>query len=282
MLNIPKRAGSIFLAFSIGHIILISVQVQATTNSEMNVLENVAFNILTGTQRIVTSVHDSVATVWSKYGALLDLKSQNEALSVEISALKLQLQEQRAVVNQSYDLAKILEFRETAAFPNISARVIGSDSTPYFRTLTISRGKRDGLRGDLAVITPSGIVGRIMGKPGTRAAKVQLLIDRNAAVGALIERSRVSGIVMGLNDDRMLRMEYVSNLEDVKAGDRIITSGIDGIYPKGFEVGVISKHEVGKGLYQTISITPTVDFLKLENVLVIMSSESSIALGAEN
>jgi len=255
---------------------------QATANSEMSVLENVVFNMFTGTQRIVTSAHDDVATVWSKYGALLDLKAQNEALSVEIATLKLQLQEQRAVVNQSYDLAKILEFRQTTTFPNISARVIASDATPYFRTLTISRGKRDGLRGDLAVITPSGIVGRIMGEPGTRAAKVQLLIDRNAAVGALIERSRASGIVMGLNDDQLLRMEYVSNLEDVKEGDRIITSGIDGIYPKGFEVGVISKHEAGEGLYQTIFITPTVNFLKLENVLVIMSSESSIELGVEN
>ena len=280
MLNTPKRTGSIFLAFSIGHILLISTQ--ATTNSEMSALENVVFNIFTDTQRGITSVHDSVTTVWSKYGALLDLRAQNEALSAENSTLKLQIQEQRAIVNQSYELAKILEFRKTITFPNISARVISSDSTPYFRTLTISRGTRDGLLGDLAVITPSGIVGRIMDKPGVRAAKVQLLIDRNAAAGALIERNRISGIVMGLNDNRTLRMEYVSNLEDVREGDRIITSGIDGIYPKGFEIGVISKHEIGEGLYQTIYVTPTVNFLKLENVLVIMSSESSIALGTEN
>ena len=153
----------------------------------------------------------------------------------------------------------------------MSARVIAADATPYFLTLTVDRGTEDGIRSDLAVLAPTGVVGRVVGQPAARAARVQLLIDRNAAAGALIERTRASGVVMGEDDETSLRMEYVSNLETVWVGDRIVTSGIDGIYPKGFAIGTVTDIAPGVGLYQTIQIAPAVDFSQLEDVLVVMN-----------
>jgi len=109
---------------------------------------------------------------------------------------------------------------------------------------------------------------------------VQLLIDRSAAAGALIERTRVAGLVMGDATEGELRMEYVSNLEDVKIGDMVVTSGTDGIYPKGFPIGEVSTVRRGSGLYRMIAVRPVVDFSDLEDVLVIVSESTSAAMAA--
>ena len=102
----------------------------------------------------------------------------------------------------------------------------------------------------MAVISPAGVVGRVI-LPSRRASKVQLLIDRNAAAGALIERTRVQGVVMGVGDGT-LRMQYVPGTADVKTGDLVVTSGIDGIYPKGFVIGTIDHADRGAGAYHEI------------------------------
>jgi rod shape-determining protein MreC len=194
-------------------------------------------------------------------------------LNREISNLRLELQAQHALAQQTRSLERLLELRQTVTLPTLSARVIATDATPYFRTLTIDRGRQDDIRPDLAVIAPDGVVGRVVGSPSQRAAQVQLLIDRNAAAGALIERTRVSGVVVGTDDSTRLQLEYVSNLEDVQVGDEIVTSGIDGIYPKGFRIGEVSQVVDGIGLYQLIQVSPVVEFSQIEDVLVVLDAQ---------
>jgi rod shape-determining protein MreC len=121
----------------------------------------------------------------------------------------------------------------------------------------------------MSVIAPAGVVGRLV-VPSLRSAKVQLLIDRNAAAGAIIERTRAQGVVVGSGDDR-LRLDYVSEVFDVVAGDVVMTSGIDGIYPKGFIIGRIESVERVGGSYKRILIKPAVDFSALEEVLVVLT-----------
>ncbi len=121
----------------------------------------------------------------------------------------------------------------------MAATVIAAGVTPDFRTITIDRGGADGLAADMAVIAPAGVVGRVVLTAG-RAAKVQLLLDRNAAAGALIERTRAQGVVVG-GGDELLRLDYVPEVADlVVAGDAVVTSGIDGIFPKGFVIGRVA------------------------------------------
>jgi rod shape-determining protein MreC len=120
----------------------------------------------------------------------------------------------------------------------------------------------------MAVIAPAGVVGRII-TPSPRAAKVQLLIDRNAAAGAIVERSRAQAVVEGTGGE--LRLNYVSGTADVQPGDVVITSGIDGIYPKGFVIGQIESVERGAGVFGTIVIRPAVDFSSIEAVLVVVT-----------
>ena len=133
----------------------------------------------------------------------------------------------------------------------------------------------------MAVIAPAGVVGRIV-VPSGSAAKVQLLIDRNAAAGAVIERgeSRAQGVVVGTGDDR-LRMEYVSEIADIVVGDVVVTSGIDGIYPKGFVIGRVEVVEKSGPAFKQILVRPAVDFSSLEEVLVVMTPHAGREAAAE-
>jgi rod shape-determining protein MreC len=181
----------------------------------------------------------------------------------------VKLQEERAVAQQSRELQHLLELRQRTELATTATTVIAGPAEPNFRTVTVDKGSSDGLQPDQAVISPGGVVGRVI-MPSARASKVQLLIDRNASAGAIVERSRAQGIVIGDGGTR-LRMEYVSSSADLKVGDLVVTSGIEGIYPKGFVIGQIESLERAAGMFSSIVITPAVDFSSLEDVLVVLT-----------
>jgi rod shape-determining protein MreC len=277
LLDIRQRTGYLFLAVTVGHIILISAQVH--TRRGVPMLEAVTFGLFAEVQRGSSSVITSVQNGWEGYFALQRVREENERLRQEIGDLQIRLQEERALARQSRFLQQALDLRESIQLATTAASVIAGGADANFRTITIDKGTGDGLRPDMAVIAPAGVVGRII-MPSARAAKVQLLIDRNAAAGAIVARSRAQGVVMGTGTDRM-RMEYVSSAADVKVGDEVVTSGIDGIYPaavndtgaypKGFVIGQIESIERGAGTFRSIVIRPTVDFASLETVLVVLT-----------
>ena len=280
MLNRRQRIGYLLLIVVVCHVILISAQVDARSGT--SVLTHVTFSVFTEVNRLMVSIGDGFKETWRNYVGLRNLRTENEALSQDVSELMFRLQEQQEITQSVDRLERLLEFRQRLPLATLSARVIANDATPYFLTLTMDRGLQDGVRSEMAILAPNGIVGRVIGQPGERAARVQLLIDRNAAAGAMIERTRASGVVIGNGDDQFLQMEYVSNFEDVVIGDRIVTSGIDGIYPKGFSIGTIVNVIEGAGLHQEIRLTPAIDFSRLEEVLVVTNTFPVESLGAEN
>jgi rod shape-determining protein MreC len=190
-------------------------------------------------------------------------------LTAPLAGALVDLQRQRALADRSRGLERLLELRDQSTLKTTAAEIIAGAATPDFRTVTIDKGTRDGLRADMAVIAPAGVVGRVVVASG-RAAKVQLLIDRNAAAGAIVERSRAQGVVVGGGDER-LRMEYVSEAADIVVGDAVMTSGIDGIYPKGFVIGKVEAVEKNGPAYKRIVVRPAVDFRALEEVLAVLT-----------
>ena len=147
-------------------------------------------------------------------------------------------------------------------------------------TVTVNRGTADGVEADMAVIAPKGVVGRVIGPVASHAARVQLIVDRNAAVGAVSERTRAGGMVVGVDGDPPLAMELVSNLADVAVGDVIVSSGVDGIYPRGFNIGKVEKSERGPSLHRLIAVRPAVDFSSLEDVLIVLVPARSAVIEA--
>jgi rod shape-determining protein MreC len=269
MLDIRQRTGYLFLAVMVGHVILISAQVQ--TRDGGKVLESVTFGLFAGIQRGTSGVVDGWHRLWSGYVALRGVRAENEALKQKMAELQVRLQEERALAQRSQKLQELLGLKSQTALPTLAADVIAGDATPGIPSVWINKGERDGVRPDMAVIGAAGIVGRILGPLAPHAARVQLIIGRNAGAGAMIERSRTGGVVVGTAGDPPLLMEYVSNLSDVRAGDLIVTAGNDGIYPKGFAIGRVEVAERGVGLYKRITVRPVVDFSNIEEVLVVLA-----------
>jgi rod shape-determining protein MreC len=265
VVDIRRRTGYLFLAVIVGHVILISTQV--TTRRGVPMLEEAVFGVFSEVQRGANAVTMGVRTSWQDYFALQQVRTENDELKRQLSDLRVRLQQERNLAQQSRMLEQLLALKASTELTTTAASVIAGGASPEFRTITIDKGTGEGLRSDMAVIAPAGVVGRVI-QPSSRAAKVQLLIDRNAAAGALIERTRAQGVVIGTGIDE-LRMDYVPGSADVKAGDMVVTSGIDGIYPKGFVIGQIQSVRRGAGEYSAIVIHPAVDFTTLEAVLVV-------------
>jgi rod shape-determining protein MreC len=264
LLDIRQRTGYLFVALTISHIVLISAQVN--TARGVPVLEAVTFGVFAEVQRVASSAIGGMRTSWADYVALQEVRSENARLREEVARLRVGLQQERALAQRARSLGELLELRTDVELSTVAAAVIAGGASPDFRTITIDKGTTEGLRPDMAVIAPAGVVGRII-TPSARASKVQLLIDRNAAAGALIERSRAHGVVGGTGGG--LRLDYVSGAADVQVGDTVVTSGIDGIYPKGFVIGQIESIERGSGVFGTIAVRPAVDFSSVEAVLVV-------------
>ena len=263
--DIRQRPGVLLAAAVVLHLVLISAQVN--TASGLPVLQAVTFGVFSEIQRGTMSVVGGVRGFWSNYVDLQEVRTENASLKQEVQNLQVRLQEEHATAQRTDNLRQLLELRQRSGLQTTAAEIIAAGAMPEFRTVTIDKGSSDGLAADMAVISPAGVVGRLI-LPSSRASQVQLLIDRNAAAGALIERTRTQGIVVGFGDGT-LRMQYVPGTSDVKQGDLVVTSGIDGIYPKGFVIGTIEAVERGPGSYHDITVRPAVDTSRIEEVLVV-------------
>jgi rod shape-determining protein MreC len=269
MLDIRRRTGYLFLGFVVGQVILISFQVQAS--SGVKVGQAALFGTLSYLQLGAARVFATVRSGWDGYFWLRGTYQENQQLKGQVASLELSLQQQQALARRGAELEQLLDLRAQTNLRTIAANVIAADATGGFQFVTIDRGSQDGLRQNMAVIASTGVVGRVVDQPPSLyAAKVQLLIDRSAGAGALVERSNAGGVVVGQEGDPPLRMDFVSNLADVKVGDRVVTSGLDGIYPRGFAIGFVERVSNGTKLYKSIEIRPVVDFSAVQGVLVVL------------
>jgi rod shape-determining protein MreC len=250
-----SRTGAVFVVVLLAQVLLVSVQVQ--TSSGVRMIEAVSFGAFARVQGVTSSAVSGVRDVWSNYAELRGAREENQSLKTQLADLELRLQEQRALAARTERLQELLALQQSAGLPTVAAEVIGGNPNPMpgVREVTIGRGTADGVQAGMAVMAPRGIVGRVIGQPAARA---------------LTERTRAGGMIVGREQDPPLAMELVSNLQDVKPGDLVITSGMEGIYPKGYAIGWVEAAEDGRGLYQNITIRPAVDFSSLEEVLVVL------------
>jgi rod shape-determining protein MreC len=265
---VNRRVGYLVAVVLLFHATLISAQVN--TRSGVKLLELVTFGSLAEVQRAAASAIGAARHVWTDYLALRDMRRENEELRARVAALEVTLQQQRALATRAGRLQALLSLRDQMDERTLAADVIAGDASALFNTITIDKGSSDGVRPDMAVLAPRGVVGRVVGQPASRAARVQLLVDRFAAAGAMLERTRTGGIIAGEAGDPPLRLQYVSNLADVQVGDVVVTSGIDGIYPKGYVIGSVERVGKGSGLYLDVRVRPSADFSALEEVLVVL------------
>jgi rod shape-determining protein MreC len=280
MADIRKRTGIVFLVAIIAQVLLVSAQVQ--TKSGVRAIEAVSFGIFARIQGTTSSAVRGVRDVWTNYASLRGARDENETLKKQLAEMAVELQQQRGLAARAAKFQELLDLKTSIALPTVAAEVIAGTANPGMRQITINRGTADGVLPNMAVISPRGVVGRIVGQPAAHAARVQLIIDHSAAAGALTERSRAGGMVVGVDKEPPLALDLVSNLADVKPNDAVVTSGVDGIYPKGYTIGWVDSAVRGPGLHQLITVRPAVDFSSLEEVLVVLVAYRPATADAED
>ena len=220
-------------------------------------------------QKAVALPVDLVRGAWSRYVALAGAQEESERLRHELARLEEENLQLREALVASGRLERIAEMRDDFEVPMLPAELVGSDVSPWFRSVLLDRGRGDGVRSGMPVISEQGLVGLVTAT-SRGAAKTMLLLDRQTAIDGTVQRSRARGIVRGRGDDR-LEFEFVARGGDVQVGDLVITSGLDGVYPKGLLIGRVSAvPEPGSKLLSTASLEPAVDFGRLEQAFVML------------
>ena len=216
----------------------------------------------------LSAVDRSLKEAWAGYIALRQVHEENRRLRREVIYLRGQTHELQEVAASTERLAGLLEFKKQLKPETIAAQVIGRDATNWYRAIVLNKGERDGIQPDMGVMTPAGVVGRVVKASGSSSV-VLLVTDPNNAITGMVQRTRDEGLVEGTAQGRA-RLKYLPLLSVVRAGDVVVTSGLTGGFPRGVVIGAIRGIERGEGdLFQTAEIDPQVDFSKLEEVLVI-------------
>ena len=225
-------------------------------------------------QRVVRNAVNMTEAFWKNYFFLVNVRRRNEALKAEINALRMENSRYREALATQQRLRELLQLKDAIQRPALAAQVIGRDPTGWFKSVIIDKGRRSGLGLDMPVVNARGVVGRIV-SISPNYAKVLLIIDQNSAVDCLVQRSRDRGMVKGLSTE-ICKLDYVVESSDVAVGDKIVTSGLGGVFPKGLPLGEVVKVGVASGgLFKDIEMKPAADFSKLEEVLVILEEKAS-------
>lgn len=207
--------------------------------------------------------------LWKHYFFLVSAAKENEELKRALSKNREKNNECIETRLSNRRLRNILNFQTTINHPTLAAQVVGTDPSPWFKSVVINKGFSHGIEKGFPVVVPDGVIGQII-EVSERYAKVLLLTDRNSAIDSLVQRTRARGIIRGSAREQ-LSFQYVLRKYDINQGDTVISSGLDGVFPKGLRVGrVHSITQKNSSIFQEIVVIPFVDFEKLEEVMVIL------------
>jgi len=234
-----------------------------------NPVEQFVVEVTAPFQRTLVGTIRVAERIWLKYFDLVDLGNENLRLRREIDALKMENDRNRERMATHERLRELLQFKNTMDWPAVAAQVIGRDPTGWFESVIIDKGRNSGLKINMPVVNAAGVVGHLV-SVSPNYSKVLLIVDQNSAVDCLVQRSREKGIVKGISPGKC-KMDYVLKTGDVTPGDRVVTSGLGGVYPKGLPVGEVLGVKDNPGeFFKDIQVKPRVDFAKLEELLVLL------------
>jgi rod shape-determining protein MreC len=265
-----ERRPTLLLIVVLGVLFLImsaSRQTRGVVGDTRTMFERMVMVVFSPVPKAVNAVGRNALDVYHGYVDMRRAVNENVRLRRQVSELT---QENLLLRGSHQDLSRmraLVAYSEQFSMPTQHAQVVMLDTSGIFKSVILDRGSDDGVEVNDTVVSPAGVVGRVV--LTTRdLAKVQLVIDPSASVGSLIDRTRRMGVIRG--DGRGgLRFEYIPSLSDVQQGDVVTTAGIDGIYPKGIPVCRVAAVAEGTDLFKKVSCAPTVDFQRLEEVLII-------------
>lgn len=219
----------------------------------------------------------ALSNIWSSYVGLIGVGAENVSLRERLVALEAENAKLIEIDSENKRLRALLKMGEEFKISGVTANVIGYDPTKLVQSLMLDKGTVDGVRKGMAVAGEGGVVGQVVAA-GFKSSSVLLITDHGSGVDAVIQGSRTRGVVEGTGRDTcefrdVCELRYVLYDDDIKVGDRVVASGMDGIYPKGLLVGVVSKVEKkSSGLFQSVQVKPTQNLRQIETVLIITAA----------
>jgi rod shape-determining protein MreC len=269
MAGIPSRHKSLVLLAGVILLQVVLLAVQIKRDSQGRLLRVWTVGAVSPFQRAGAKGIGNIRGTWTHYFALQNTSRENEQLRHENDELKLQLNQLQSRAVEADRLAALLNFRQAQHnVPMLAARVIGTSADTSSRTIYLDRGERDGIRRNMGVITPDGVVGKVI-ESYRDTAQVLLLTDRESGVGAMLSDSRIQSPVGGTGDP-LLAMKYIPTDETVNVGEHVVTSGMDRIFPRDLPVGVVAEIKTGRP-FQQVRVRPAANLQSLEEVIVLLT-----------
>jgi len=248
---------------------LVLMSLRAKQREGVEFFDALLMEICSPFQKAATLVIKTVQGTFTQYVYLVNLEKENRVIKQKIAELQEENHRMKEMKLTNERLRQLLQFRERNSPSMIGAEVIGQDPSSWFKSVTIDKGERDGVKKGMAVISPAGVIGQIL-KTAPHYATVLLLTDYNSAIDSIVQRTRAKAIVEGKGENRC-QLKYLRRAEEVAVGDVVVTSGLGGNFPKGLMVGEIKKvDKKGHGVFQYAELVPSVDMTQLEEVFVIM------------
>jgi rod shape-determining protein MreC len=262
---------SVFVAAAL-LLAIVAMRMSARAPGDLSTLDRGILSVVSPAQSMMSSLARGIGGVVGHYVDLTHVRAENDALARENSRLRAELLDVRRIAAESGRYQRLLGLKDQTPAETLAARVISIDASPYFRVarIEIDQGEAAVRRG-MPVLTPEGVVGRINRVAG-RTSDIMLLVDPRSAIDVVIPRTGGRGILRGKSGENGYRcsIEYLVRGEQAKEGDKVVTSGLGGAFPRDLAVGKISRVIPGTvGLYQEVEVTPDVDFARLSEVLVV-------------
>ncbi|MDO8427358.1 MAG: rod shape-determining protein MreC [Deltaproteobacteria bacterium] len=232
------------------------------------ILKEVLSITVTPMQRLVLAVSDGVAGIWSDYIFLTGVGQENDSLKNTVLSLQEENNRLREEVSLNNRLRDVLAYKESVPFKTVAASITGFNMDRWARTVTISKGSKEGIAKDLAVISLEGVVGRVI-EVNRHTSRVLLTTDLRSDIDALVQRTRVKGVIEGSGTEGLI-FKYIRQVDDVQIGDTVVTSALSGVFPKGLVIGEVTKIEKGRdNFFKYIEVRPKAEVRKIEEVLIV-------------
>jgi len=267
----PRNTRLVVISLVMMSLLTITLDYRGGQSGPFEVAGRATVAVVGALQNGVSKVVRPIGAFFSGIAHVATLQSENNRLKQQVADLQRRTAERVSLERENQRLLALAHLEQTLQLNGVTATVVGESVGNFEWSITINRGSSSGVKVDTPVVTGDGLVGHVIEVTPT-TSKVQLIIDPNSAVAALLQRTRIQGMVVG-EGDRGCRMEYVSELANVEVGDVVVTSGLDEIYPKGDIIGVVSEIEEGEGLTKVVKVRPEVDFRRMEEVLVVIKTE---------
>lgn len=265
----PKKYRSVMIACLLVVISLILLSYSIRQPSKVGFFRSLVLEAAAPLANIITVSFEGLKESWHRYIFLVGLEEENRRLKKGNALLTQETIKYREGYLEGIRLQKLLALKERVNYPTITARVIARDQTSIIKTILINKGTSHGLRVDLPVLSDQGLVGRIV-EASSHVSKILLLIDESSNIDALVQETRIQGILQGAGS-LGCSLKYVSKTETVNVGNIVISSGLSGLFPKGLLLGSVkSVDKTDSGLFQKVDVAPFVDFARLEEVMVIV------------